>query len=265
MLFNSFLCNFLPKCLEIPNNPPGSGQTGNGGGDIGQDEPFDPYYLPPNFEDPNGVYFIYKKTMQDKRDEYRKIMLDSTNGENSKREARILYNEYNEAIKELKKIEQSTFKYHISRDINREDGYTAYNPTLNRIEIVLSKPDQDGTRGLEAHEFKHAHQFETGEISFNKTTGGVGKAYDLHDEKKAYQRQHFIKRERFAFVVNFFNQALPSYAYYGYEVTLADVLAIGLKMRPIAYQDLPSTPKDVTSLLAAGEDMSNDVYVNPNP
>jgi hypothetical protein len=248
-----------------PSNPPNNGQTGGtGNGDMGQDEPFDPYYMPPNFEDPNGVYFIYKKTIQEKRDEYSKVLRDSTKSEKAKSEARILYNEYNEAIKELKKIEQSTFKYHISRDINREDGYTAYNPTLNRIEIVLPRPDQDGTRGLEAHEFKHAYQFETGKISFNKTTGGRGKAYDLHDEKEAYQRQHFIKFAYRAFFLNY-KETIINYTPYGYEVTLADVLTMGLEMTPIAYQDLPTTPKDVTSLLAAGEDMSNDVYVNPNP
>ena len=96
--------------------------------------------------------------------------------------------EYRKAINELEKLELSSQSYHICINNNSifVKGETSYD--LNNNYVLISF---DGNVENLAHEFVHAYQFETGDLSFSESLGLAGVLYDIHDEMQAYRRQTF--------------------------------------------------------------------------
>jgi hypothetical protein len=106
------------------------------------------------------------------------------------------------------------------------------------------------------------YQFETGKISFNKTTGGPGVLYDLQDEVEAYERQYIIKIGKQYGTVDLDRILLPNY-----QITNEVVIAIGLQAG-IPYHLIPATQITIdtnpegTALQAAGQN-ATDIFVKP--
>ena len=63
-----------------------------------------------------------------------------------------------------------------------EDGGTFYENGTVVVEYQMGNYDRM------AHELKHAYQFEIGETSFSRATGGPGSAHDLFDESAGFKR-----------------------------------------------------------------------------
>ncbi|KOY85769.1 hypothetical protein AD998_06020 [bacterium 336/3] len=196
-----------------PNNPPGSGQTGNGGGDNGQDQPLDPNFTPDHIEDPEGIYKEYKTYISAGLTGTKEYINTFSTSENPQVQAMVSFmrkklDAYEQAEKDIKLIEKSTYKYFFKSmppevDVNGKyipQGETYYDIANNKI--VVAFPQNVGITaavvlGLKAHEMRHVGQFETGKLSYSKTPDSEGKGkggvlYDLQDEVDAYKIQYIL-------------------------------------------------------------------------
>ena len=136
---------------------------------------------PVKLVDPNGMKFdsasmVYVNWFKEKTNE-----LISINP--------YYISEYRKAINELEILELSSQSYHICINNNSifVKGETSYD--LNNNYVLISF---DGNVENLAHEFVHAFQFETGDLSFSESLGLAGVLYDIHDEMQAYRRQTFF-------------------------------------------------------------------------
>ena len=99
------------------------------------------------------------------------------------------------ALNEIRMLRESNQMYHIeagSSDNYFYEGGIKYNIEKNRVDITFSN-----YAGL-SHELKHAYQFETGELSFESTSGSAWLSflYDVYDEYYAYKRGELFGGKR---------------------------------------------------------------------
>jgi RHS repeat-associated protein len=117
------------------------------------------------------------------------IKLSNTDGSKNKIEKlKTEISELNNALTELKTLEDSDQKYSIftnSKNISeKSDGNVEYDTKSDVLNINIRGNDI----GDLSHELKHAFQFEIGQISFGKDGKVGGELYDQMDEKDAFAR-----------------------------------------------------------------------------
>jgi len=98
----------------------------------------------------------------------------------------------NEALTEIKSLEESETVYHVNSDYTAQSGGPDGETTYEGGKVMVNVARSYGLHGL-AHELKHAYQFETGQLDFHNKTGGPGLLYDINDEVAAFQRQFAFK------------------------------------------------------------------------
>jgi hypothetical protein len=266
-----------------PNNDVGDSRRSNPNPCGNSDEPdtseetFDlnnvpdlnPNVLPPNMEDPDGVYRAYVTRLNEQKTILTQYLTNNTNG-NLERKLK----EIKTAITELDKLGKSTTQFRLERLTgNEQSGYTEYNPATGRVviampnEFIINNGYKGSMLGIESHEFKHAYQFIRGRISFNRTTGSAGILYDLMDEVEAYERQYIIDSGIRYGQIDFYGNDVNAN---NYEITPSIVSNIGNAMTPPAYQNLPTSqitiftkPQGRNLQLAQQNGTATDVFVRP--
>jgi RHS repeat-associated protein len=71
-------------------------------------------------------------------------------------------------------------------------GSTTFNTATNQIDINIGSSSMFSTRQIVAHEFKHGHQYLSGDLDFNSTGLGGGLFYDQTDEIAAFERTNLF-------------------------------------------------------------------------
>jgi hypothetical protein len=259
-----------------PNNPPGSGQTGNGGGDLGQDEPLDPNYLPPTFDDPNGYYKAYKTMLNQMITDTQTYLDTPPYGlewtETQRNNLRRKIDELKKAKNEIKTIEKSKLRYYFASGGHPRRGGIKYDPATQRVLVLFPTlallQNTHSNFGLKAHEMKHVYQLETGKISLDKVTGESGVLYDLYDEVEATDRQYIIDAGLNYGQVDINMNRVPNY----YQINTTTLLQLGLDAaadndgQPL-YQDLPRSQITINTN-PQGTNLQNatnptDIFVKP--
>jgi len=75
---------------------------------------------------------------------------------------------------------------------NGSGGSTTFNTATNQIDINIGSSSMFSTRQIVAHEFKHGHQYLSGDLDFNSTGVGGGLFYDQTDEIAAFERTNLF-------------------------------------------------------------------------
>lgn len=149
-----------------------------------------------------------------------------------------LKNKYTSILKEYKALEKSSQIYNVYSGGLSNDGGTYYEQGKVMIEI-----GSGASVGLIDHELNHAYQYEKNKISFLPGGKGYGTAYDLSDERDAYNRQQFLDAGNTSTGYNYLNQL------YIRELTNSDIINMGASMLPPAYQNLPQGPINVNKIM----------------
>ncbi|MDX1903742.1 MAG: hypothetical protein SFU27_06240 [Thermonemataceae bacterium] len=277
---------------SYPTSPGSPTNTGGGGGagsstpstpiDPGANydldlEEYDENFVPINFTDSANLYKNFKKNLsalytQVKNTE--KLSYFQKLDETKKQRFYKMKNELKSTMKEIIIIEKSKFKYSfqsapyttiINNGVTtyKIEGWLDYNTSTQKIQVHLPQlpPNTHPSKkvALEAHEFKHIHQFEKGRISFNKITGNAGVLYDIEDEVEAYKRQQIID-----FGIRYGDVDLKGNEAIGFTIDSNTVVAYD----PTAYSTLPKTQITIktnpqgTTLQNAGTN-ATDIFVNP--
>jgi len=259
---------YPPYTPPSGNNDPPTGGGGNPPHDWGQDQIFDPNYLPPHIEDPQGIYKAYKTALLTDLDATKaKIQNFGTSPildlQKMVNYWRIRQGALEKAIADVKAIEASTQNYKfisMPPDANGKlQGETSYDVANNQIVIAFPQSTQGKEHlGLKAHEVHHAVQFLAGKLSFDKTTGKGGVLYDLQDEVECYQIQYPLEtNEVYYGTVDIDGNPSPNFT-----VNTTTVLALGI------YNALPTTQITInsdpqgTTLQNAGAN-ATDIFVKP--
>ena len=260
-----------------PNDPPGGGggQTG-GNDDIGQDEPFDPNYLPPTFDDPNGYYKTYKTMLNQMITDTQTNLNTPPYGlewtETQKNNLRRKLDELKKAKNEIKTIEKSKLRYYFASGGHPRRGAIKYDAATQRVLVLFPTlallQNAYSNLGLKAHEMKHVYQLETGKLSLDKITGEAGVLYDLYDEVEATDRQYIIDAGLNYGQVDINMNRVPNY----YQINTTTLLQLGLDAaadndgQPL-YQDLPRSQITINTN-PQGTNLQNatnptDIFVKP--
>jgi RHS repeat-associated protein len=75
---------------------------------------------------------------------------------------------------------------------NGSGGSVTYNNETNQIDINIGSSSMFSTIQIVAHEFKHGHQYLSGDLDFNSTGLFGGLFYDQTDEKAAFERMNLF-------------------------------------------------------------------------
>jgi RHS repeat-associated protein len=95
--------------------------------------------------------------------------------------------EYNDALTEIGVLEESDQMYSVNKiTASYYTGLGGLAKYEKSTGIIIADYSDASTL---AHELKHLYQFEMGELSFDKQTGGGGYLYDANDEIEAYRRE----------------------------------------------------------------------------
>ena len=250
-----------------PNNPPGSGQTGNGGGDNGQDQPLDPNYLPPNIQDPEGIYAGFKQSISVGLQGVNTYINTYSTSENPQVQAMVSFmrkkkETLEKLVVDIQAIEASSRNYRfisIPPEGGLSQGETYYDVANNEIVIAFPVSSNSGENlGLKAHEVHHGGQFERGTLSFNKITGKAGVLADLQDEIECCEIQYMMDIDFLRYgKVDFLGNPATNFT-----VNSTTVLALGI------YNALPTTQITIntnpqgTTLQNAGTN-ATDIFVLP--
>lgn len=104
---------------------------------------------------------------------------------------------YTNMLKDYDALEKSdqTYRVFFDNSLAKNDGANYYDIQSNTVMIGIShtidKKDA-GFYGLVGQELEHGVQFENGELSYDKTTGGPGHLYDVTDEMKSFDVDKII-------------------------------------------------------------------------
>lgn len=253
---------FLSGCCGSLGGDTGS----NIGGPRGSYYNIDPNYLPPNFDDPDGIYKAYKKALKDDLDETKSFIQNfgiSTMPDLQKIVSykRIRQEALEKAIIDIAIIEKSTHQYKfisLPPENGRLSGEIYYDVVNNKIVIAFPQSTNGKSYlGLKAHEVHHGAQFETGKLSFNKITGKAGVLYDLQDEVECYSIQYTLQTNEVTYgMVDIELNPSPSFT-----VNTTTVLALGI------YNTLPATQITINTD-PQGTNLQNatnptDIFVKP--
>gem|GEM_PF-5260323 len=253
---------FLSGCCGSLGGDTGS----NIGGPRGSYYNIDPNYLPPNFDDPNGIYKAYKKALKDDLDETKSFIQNfgiSTIPDLQKIVSykRIRQEALEKAINDIAIIEKSTHQYKfisLPPENGRLSGEIYYDVANSKIVIAFPQSTNGKSYlGLKAHEVHHGAQFETGKLSFNKIAGKAGVLYDLQDEVECYSIQYTLQTNEVTYgMVDIELNPSPSFT-----VNTSTVLGLGI------YNTLPATQITINTN-PQGTNLQNatnptDIFVKP--
>lgn len=163
---------FLSGCCGSLGGDTGS----NIGGPRGGYYFIDPNYLPPNFDDPSGIYRSYKKALKDDLEVTNSFIQNYITTpipdlQKIVSYKRIRLEALKKAIADIVIIEKSTRQYKfitLPPENGRPSGETYYDVGNNKIVIAFPQSTNGKDKlGLKAHEVHHGAQFETGKLSFS--------------------------------------------------------------------------------------------------
>jgi hypothetical protein len=212
----------------------------------GNENDFDPNFVPRNISDPDGIYRSFKNAL--KRDyDLAVAQAEGTSGGIilSIQQKNILKNiiipEYEKTIQDTKKMERSTQEFVFRRDLNvrNNEGFVYYDGNTNTFVMAFGNISNNFQVAIVSHEQKHGVQFIEKKISFRRSQttqiwDEPGSLYDITDEVEAFDRQYKLMFTFDYGQVNMNGQPSPNF-----QVTAQLVMQIGLSLNPPAYQNLP--------------------------
>lgn len=147
-------------------------------------------------EDPDGIFNTQKKYVQNQLNFLKQTDV-SFLGEKGQVALSELKTAYTNMLKDYDALEKSdqTYRVFFDNSLAKNDGANYYDIQSNTVMIGIShtidKKDA-GFYGLVGQELEHGAQFENGELSYDKTTGGPGHLYDVTDEMKSFDVDKII-------------------------------------------------------------------------
>lgn len=147
-------------------------------------------------EDPDGIFNTQKKYVQNQLNSLKQTDV-SFLGEKGQVALSELKTAYTNMLKDYDALEKSdqTYRVFFDNSLAKNDGANYYDIQSNTVMIGIShtidKKDA-GFYGLVGQELEHGAQFENGELSYDKTTGGPGHLYDVTDEMKSFDVDKII-------------------------------------------------------------------------
>ncbi|MBI3234703.1 MAG: hypothetical protein HYZ42_11820, partial [Bacteroidetes bacterium] len=99
-------------------------------------------------------------------------------------------NGFQETLQEIEGLKNSSQQYNVSVGM-KDSGFVSWNKFTHAVDIELN-----GKVALNAHELKHAYQFEIGATSFSADNNKNSNSFlnDLGDEVEGYKRQALFER-----------------------------------------------------------------------
>ncbi len=197
---------------------------------------------PIRFIDPSGMTFVdpfgleaqYEQDVNTNKSTVDNILANMNLSDDQKAAFQKFSEGLGDILDELKSLSNSDVVYNVQKapDVGpTSEGGLGYNFNTKEVTIFIVAGMH---LGLSGHEFKHAYQYEKGQVSL-RDDNSPGALDDIGDETAAYNRQSMLDNAS-----NYFNGKVHPY-------TDADIRAKGLSVNPPAYQDLPPGAIDINS------------------